>query len=555
MTKTGLEIAQEAKLRPILEVAAEAGLEAGEVEQYGRFRAKVALSVLDRLKDRPDGKIVVVTAITPTKAGEGKTATAIGLAEGLARIGKRSTLCLREPSMGPVFGIKGGGTGAGLAQVLPMEDINLHFTGDIHAITAANNLLAAAIDASVFNDNPLDIEPTSVSWPRALDVNDRALRNMVIGLGGKPHGVPRQAGFVITAASEVMTILSLATDLADLRLRLGRIAVAETRGGQTVTAKDLSTDGAMAVLLKDAVRPNLVQTLEGQPVFIHAGPFGNIATGNSSVISARIASKLSDLVVTEAGFGSELGLEKFCHIVSRENGLRPAVALLVASVRAIKAHGGMAEPQMEDLESLKRGGGNLAAHIDIVHSFGLPCVVGVNRFPTDTGRELAFLRDMAMDMGAEEAIVNESVAKGGAGAEDLARAVVRACERPDGFKTLYRPDTPIQEQVEAIATSVYGAASVEYTLQAQRGIARLHERGLGHLPVCMAKSHLSLSHDPKLRGRPLGFVLPVRDVYASPGAGFVVALCGDIQLMPGLGRDAAYMHIDIDEDGKTVGLF
>jgi formate--tetrahydrofolate ligase len=556
--RSTLEIAQAARLRPILEVAAEAGLRPDEIELYGPHKAKVDLSVLDRLGDRPDGKVVVVTAITPTRAGEGKTTTSVGLTQGLGRIGRRVVLCMREPSTGPVFGIKGGGTGGGHAQVLPMEDINLHFTGDFHAIAAAHNLLAAAIDASIYNDNPLDIEPRSISWPRTLDVNDRALRDIIIGLGGTAHGVPRESGFVITAASEVMALVGLAASLPDLRARIGRIVVAETRDQQPVTAEDLRVAGAMTVLLKAALRPNLVQTLEGQPVLIHTGPFGNIATANNSILADRIGLKLADVVVTEAGFGSDLGLEKFCHIVCRYGDLRPSAAVLVATVRAIKAHGGVPEgPALadEDLDALKRGADNLAAHIEIVRAFGIPCVVAINRFSTDTEAELAALGELAGGAGAEGVVVNEGFERGGDGAVALAEAVVEATERPNGFAPINPPGLPLPEQIESIATRIYGADGVEFFPEAVRKLAILERRGLDRLPVCMAKTHMSLSHDAAQRGRPRGFRLPVRNLLPSVGAGFVVALCGDIMLMPGLGRRPAFQDVDVDDEGTTVGLF
>jgi len=556
--RSGLEIAQEAALRPIADVAADAGLLPEEVEPYGRYKAKVDLTVIDRLADRGNGKLIITTGITPTKAGEGKTTSAISLIQGLARIGERGLLCMREPSVGPVFGIKGGGTGGGYAQVLPMEDINLHFNGDFHAVTAAHNLLAAALDASIYNDNPLDIESRTITWPRTLDVNDRSLREIIIGLGGTAHGVPRESGFVITAASEVMALLGLASDLKDLRARLGRIVVAETRQGTPVTADDLRVAGAMTVLMKDAIRPNLVQTLEGQPVFIHAGPFGNIASANNSVISDRIALKLADYVVSEAGFGSDLGFEKFCHIVCQYGGLKPSAALLVATVRALKMHGGLSEAQAtaeHDPDSLKRGIENLSAHIDIVKAFGIPCVIGVNRFPTDADDEIELLRELALGLGADEVAMNDGFSRGGEGATDLAEAVVRATSKANHFEPVNPPGLPLEQQVERIATRLYGAEGVEFSPEALRKLAKLRERDLGQLPVCMAKTHLSISHDPAQKGRPRGFRLPVRDVFASVGAGFVVALCGDIMLMPGLGREPAFMKVDIDESGRTVGLF
>jgi formate--tetrahydrofolate ligase len=543
-------------VRPITDVARDAGLQAGEVQEYGPGRAKVSASAWERTAGGPDGRLVLVTAITPTTAGEGKTTTSIALTQGLGRLGVRAMLCLREPSMGPVFGRKGGGTGGGRAQVVPMEEINLHFTGDLHAVAAAHNLLAAATDASVYHGNPLGIDPRRISWPRSLDVNDRALRTIVSGLGGGANGIPRETGFIITAASEVMAVLGLASDFEDLRARLGRIQVAETAGGDPVTAEDLSVAGSMAVILKEAIRPNLVQTTEGQPALVHTGPFGNIAHGNSSIVASRLALKLADVVVTEGGFGSDLGFEKFCHIVARYGGFRPSVAVVVATARALKVHGGVPESMCEevDLDALKRGAENLAAHIDIVRSFGLPAVVAINVFPSDTDRELEELAGLAMEMGAQAAVVNRGFAQGGPGAEDLAAAVMRALDEPSAFRPVNPPDRPIREQIETLATTLYGADGVDLTPGAGRDLARLREAGMDRLPVCMAKTHLSLSHDPALKGRPVGFRLPVRQLIPSAGAGFVVALTGDILRMPGLGRDSAYGRIDVDPDGRTVGL-
>ncbi|MFM8944608.1 MAG: formate--tetrahydrofolate ligase [Actinomycetota bacterium] len=556
--KSGLEIAQEAVLRPIADVAASAGVLPEELEPYGRFRAKIdAPALLARLADRPDGRLVIVTAITPTKAGEGKTTTSVSLTQGLGRIGERGALCLREPSMGPVFGIKGGGTGGGYAQIVPMEEINLHLNGDFHAITAAHNLLAAALDASLFHGNPLDIDPATITWPRTLDVNDRALRYVTIGQGGPQHGVERTSQFVITAASEVMAILALAADLRDLRTRLGRIVVADTRDGRPVTAEDLRAAGAMTVVLRDAIKPNLVQTLEGQPTLLHAGPFGNIAHANNSIVEDRVALKLADYVVTEAGFASDLGFQKFCDIVCRVGGLTPSAAVLVTTVRATKSHGGVAFEDLAtpDLEALARGTGNLAAHVGIVRRYGLPCVVSVNAFPTDTEEEIALLERLAVEAGAETVVVNRGFAAGGAGAEDLARAVVRACDLPNRFAFLTPDGTPLREQIESIATELYGADGVDLSPQAEADLARLASLEMDRLPVCMAKTHLSLSHDPTLRNRPTGFRLPVRGLVPSAGAGFVVALCGDMQRMPGLGKTPAFANVDIDADGRTVGLF
>ena len=555
--KTGLEIAQEATLRPIEEIAASAGLEPSEVEPYGRHKAKVDLSVLERLEDRPDGRLIIVTAITPTKAGEGKTTTAIGLTQGLGATGRSVVLCMREPSVGPVFGIKGGGTGGGYAQVLPMEDINLHLNGDFHAVTAAHNLLAAALDASIYNDNPHEIEARSITWPRTLDVNDRSLREIIIGLGGTAHGVPRESAFVITAASEIMALLGLSNSLADLRTRLGRIVVAETRRKQPVSAENLRVAGAMTVLLKDAIRPNLVQTLEGQPTLIHTGPFGNIATGNNSILANRVGLKLADYVVTEAGFGSDLGFEKFAHIVCRYGNVKPSAAVLVATVRALKSHGGVPDAELSDRNdaALQRGAENLAAHIDIVRQFHLPCVVAINRFHADTDGEIDLVATLATEAGAQKVVVNEGFEKGGAGSVDLANAVVEASEPESAFTPLNPPGLQIRAQIERIATNLYGADGVDYSKEAEFRLGRLEDLGLGELPVCMAKTHMSLSHDPAQRGRPTGFRLPVRSMYASVGAGFAVVLCGDIMLMPGLGGKPAFFNVDVDAEGRTVGLF
>jgi formyltetrahydrofolate synthetase len=555
--KSGLEIAQEAALKPIAEIAAAAGIQDDELEQYGRYRAKIDLSILDRLADRPDGKLIITTAITPTKAGEGKTTTSVSLTQGLGEIGKDVMLCLREPSMGPVWGIKGGGNGGGYAQVVPMEEFNLHFNGDFHAVAAAHNLLAAALDASIYHGNVLNIDPQSITWPRTMDMNDRELRNIVAGLGGKAHGVPRQDGFVIAAASEIMAVFALASDLKDLRARLGRIVVASTYEGDPVTADDLKAGGAMTVIMKDAIKPNLVQTLEGQPVLAHAGPFGNIAHANNSIIEDRVALKLADYVVTEAGFASDLGFQKFCDIVCRAGGFAPSAAVLVTTVRATKSHGGMAfnDLQNEDLDALRRGIDNLSAHIEIVRAYGLPCVVSINNFPTDTDAEIALIEELAVGAGAETVVVNRAFAEGGKGAIDLANAVVEACERPNTFDFLTPTGAGLKEQIDAIATRLYGADGVDYLPQAEKDLARMEELGFGQVPVCMAKTHLSLSHDPLMLNRPTGFRLPVRSVVPSAGAGFVVVLCGDMQRMPGLGKTPAFQQVDIDEDGRTVGLF
>ena len=555
--KSGLEIAQEAALQPITDIAAAAGLEPEEIEQYGRYRAKVSLSVLDRLADVPHGKLIITTAITPTKAGEGKTTTSVSLTQGMGKIGKNVLLCLREPSMGPVFGIKGGGNGGGYAQVVPMEEVNLHFNGDFHAVTAAHNLLAAALDASIYHGNPLNIDPQTITWPRTLDVNDRELRYTVIGLGGKAHGVPRENQFVITAASEIMAIFALASDLRDLRQRLGRIVVASTSDGEPVIAEQLRVAGAMTVIMKDALKPNLVQTLEGQPVLIHAGPFGNIAHANNSIIEDRVALKLADYVVTEGGFASDLGFQKFCDIVCRTGGFAPSAAVLVTTVRATKSHGGKPFTELgnEDLDALRRGIDNLSAHINITRQYGIPCVVAINNFPSDTDAEIKLIEELATEAGAETVVVNRGFAQGGEGAIELANAVVAACEKSNTFSFLTPDGTPLRDQIEAIATRLYGAEGVAYLPQAEKDLERMDRLGFGTMPVCMAKTHLSLSHDPLMLNRPTAFRLPVRSVVPSAGAGFVVALCGDMQRMPGLGKSPAFTNVDIDDRGRTVGLF
>jgi formate--tetrahydrofolate ligase len=552
-----LETLNGVQLRPIVDIAKSAGVIPSELEQYGEHRGKVRLSVLDRLKSAPDGKLVIVTAVTPTKAGEGKTTTSISLTQGLGKRGRKVMLCLREPSMGPVFGIKGGGTGGGKALVVPMEEINLLFNGDFPAVSAAHNLLAAAIDASIYNGNPLRIDLVSVSWPRTVDMNDRQLRYLVSGLGGKPHGVPREGGFIITAASEIMAVLALATDLADLRARVGRIVVASNVDGNPVTAEDLKAAGAMTAILKDAIKPNLVQTMEGQPALVHAGPFGNIAHGANSIIADRVALKLADYVVTEAGFASDLGFQKFCDIVCRIGRFTPSAAVLVTTVRSTKLHGGRLFKDLgqEDLDAVRRGIDNLVAHIAIVRQYNLPCVVAVNSFPTDTKAEIALLKELASQAGAETVVVHEGFARGGEGATELADAVVTACEKPNSFSFLTPDGTPVVQQIEAIATQLYGAAGIDMQIGALKDLQRVEKQGLGTAPVCMAKTQNSLSHDPALLNRPTGFILPIRSLVPSVGAGFVVALCGDITRMPGLGKTPAFQHIDIDEQGNPVGMF
>jgi formate--tetrahydrofolate ligase len=558
--KTSLEIAQEAVLQPIEQIAERAGLEPDEIEAYGRYKAKVSLSVLDRLKDVANGKLVVVTGMTPTRAGEGKTTTLVGLTQGLGVIGKNPVACLREASVGPVFGIKGGAAGGGLTQVVPMEDLNLHFTGDIHAIGAANNLLSAMIDASILHGNPHQIDALRIPWRRAVDMNDRALRDIAIGLGGRANGYPRETGFDITAASEVMAIMAVARDLQDLRRRLGRITAAYSYdGGKAITAEDLRAAGAMAVLLKDALKPNLVQTLEGQPVMMHCGPFANIAHGNNSLVADLIAMKLGDYVVTESGFGSDMGMEKFFDIVCRFGKLTPSAAVLVTTVRAIKHHGGVADdPRVERsamLQAIEVGMANVRRHLQIIRTFGVPAVVAVNRRPGDTNEEVELVKRLALEAGAFAAEANEGFSKGGAGAADLATAVVAATEEPNTFHQLYEDDATIQDKIEAVATQVYGAKDVFYYPEAEAKLSQFTREGMGHFPVCMAKTHLSLSSDATLLNAPENFTLPVRDIRAYTGAGWLVPLCGDIVQMPGLGKEPAAVNIDIDAEGRTVGLF
>jgi formate--tetrahydrofolate ligase len=551
-TPSSLEIAQNAVLRPIDELAASVGLQPDEVDLYGRFKAKIDLSVLDRLAATPDAKLIDVTAITPTKAGEGKTTTSVSLTQGLGHIGVEPVLCLREASVGPVFGIKGGAAGGGYAQVVPMEDMNLHFTGDIHAIGAANNLLAAMIDSHILHGNELGIDPLSVSWRRCVDINDRALRDIVIGLGPRTNGYVRQTGFDITAGSEVMAIVAVAADLHDLRRRLGAITVGQTYEGENVTAEQLRAAGAMTVLLKDAIKPNLVQTLEGQPALVHCGPFANIAHGNNSLVADRVALKLGDYIVTESGFGADMGMEKFFDIVCRAGDLRPNAVVLVATVKALKHHGG--DPD-GGVDAVERGAANLARHLSIVRTFGLHAVVAVNRFPGDVEEEVERVRALALEQGAYAAEVNNAFEEGGAGAAALAEAVVAAAEQPSSFDYLYPLDAPLEAKIDAIATRVYGADGVLLLPAAQKRVEELTALGLGNLPICMAKTHLSLSDDPALTNAPSGFTVTVRDLRAYTGAGWIVALCGDMQTMPGLSASPAAFNVDIDSEGRTVGLF
>jgi formate--tetrahydrofolate ligase len=549
---SSLEIAQAAELRPIAKIAEDAGLEPDEFDLYGRFKAKVDLSVLDRLAGRPDAPLVCVTAITPTKAGEGKTTTSVSLTQGLGHIGRSPVLCLREASLGPVFGIKGGAAGAGFAQVVPMEEMNLHFTGDIHAIGAANNLLAAMLEAHLLHGNDLGIDPLSITWRRCLDMNDRSLRDVAVGLGGRANGYVRQTGFDITAASEVMAIVAVARDLHDLRERLGRISVGVSYEGEPVTAEQLQAAGAMTVLLKETIKPNLVQTLEGQAAFVHCGPFANIAHGNNSLVADRVALKLGDMVVTESGFGSDMGMEKFLDIVCRVGDLRPSAVVLVVTVKALKHHAG--EPEGGS-EAIELGALNMIRHLANIRGFGLQAVVAVNRFPDDSDAEIELVRDLALANGAFAAETNEAVVRGGQGAAGLAAAVVAATEQENRFAPLYALEAPIVEKIETIATRVYGADGVELLPAAKAKIAQFEQAGLDRLPICMAKTHLSLSADPSLGNAPTGFTIPIRDLRPYTGAGWLVALCGDMQTMPGLGRHPAAHNVDIDEQGRTVGLF
>ena len=554
--KSDIEIAQEAQPLPITDIADACGVDGAYVEQYGRYKAKIDNRFLKET-DRPDGKLVLVTAITPTPAGEGKTTTTVGLADGLRRIGKNAVVALREPSLGPVFGIKGGAAGGGYAQVIPMEDINLHFTGDFHAIGAANNLLAAMLDNHIQQGNALGIDPKRITWRRCVDMNDRQLRSIVDGLGGRMQGVPREDGFDITVASEVMAVLCLASDIPDLKARLGRIVVGYTYDDAPVTAADLKAAGALAALLKDALKPNLVQTLEHTPALIHGGPFANIAHGCNSVTATRMALKLGDYAVTEAGFGADLGAEKFLDIKCRMAGLKPDAVVVVATVRALKHHGGAAKAELgrEDLAALERGLPNLLQHVDNMKNvFGLPCVVAINAFPTDTEAELKLVEEKCRELGVNAAL-SEVWAKGGAGGTALAEEVVRLCEQPSDFRYSYALEGSIEEKLETICRRVYHADGVALTPAAQKQARRLTELGFGELPICMAKTQYSFSDDPSLLGAPRGFTVTVRNLKVSAGAGFLVALTGDIMTMPGLPKVPAAERIDVDENGRISGLF
>ena len=555
--KTDIEIAQETVMEPITEIAKTAGVDEKYLEQYGKYKAKVDYKILKDMADKPNGKLILVTAINPTPAGEGKTTTTVGLADGMRKLGKNVLVALREPSLGPVFGVKGGAAGGGYAQVVPMEDINLHFTGDFHAIGAANNLLAAMLDNHIYQGNALNIDPRQIVWRRCVDMNDRQLRFVVDGLGGKTNGMPREDGYDITVASEVMAVLCLATSLTDLKERLARMVVAYTRDDKPVTAHDLKAEGAMAALLKDALKPNLVQTLEGTPAFIHGGPFANIAHGCNSVMATKMAMRLADYAVTEAGFGADLGAEKFLDIKCRLAGLTPSAVVVVATVRALKNHGGVAKADLntENLEALEKGLPNLLQHVEnITKVFGLPCVVAINAFPTDTAAELKLVEDKCRELGVNVAL-SEVWAKGGEGGIALAEEVVRLCEQPNDFRFAYDTEDSIEQKLNDIATKIYHADGVELTAGARKQMKELEALGFDKLPICMAKTQYSFSDDAAKLGAPKDFTITVRNLKVSAGAGFLVALTGDIMTMPGLPKVPAAEKIDVDENGKITGLF
>lgn len=556
--KTDIEIAQSANMKPICEIAKDLGISADELELYGKYKAKLSDELCDRLEGEKDGKLILVTAINPTPAGEGKTTTSVGLGQAMKKIGKSAVIALREPSMGPVMGIKGGAAGGGYAQVVPMEDINLHFTGDMHAITAANNLLSAAIDNHIHQGNELDIDARTITWKRCLDMNDRALRQVVVGLGGKVNGYPREDGFMITVASEIMAILCLAKDMDDLKRRIAAIVIGYNTDGEPITAGDLKIAGAMGLLLRDAIKPNLVQTLENTPCLMHGGPFANIAHGCNSIRATKLGLKLADYCITEAGFGSDLGAEKFFDIKCRIGGLKPSCVVLVATVRALKYNGGVpkAELAKENTDALKDGIVNLGKHIENMQKYGLPVIVAINRFMTDTDEELEIIEQYCRDMGVDFSMC-EVFAKGGDGGVELAEKVVEVSERGGemNFAPIYDEKASIDEKINTIAKEIYGADGVVYTPKAKKAIARLEKQGFDKLPICMAKTQYSLSDDPSLLGRPSGFEITVREVRVSAGAGFVVALTGDVMTMPGLPKVPAANNMDIDKDGKIVGLF
>jgi formate--tetrahydrofolate ligase len=555
--KSSIEIAQSVELRHMRQYMADLGLPEDEFEFYGKYTGKIRLELLDRLAAAPDGKLILVTAMTPTKYGEGKTLTSIGLGQALARIGKKGMIALREPSLGPVFGIKGGATGGGFSQVIPMEKINLHFNGDIHAITTAHNLLAAMLDNHILKENEKHIDITNVLWNRAMDMNDRSLRDIVIGLGGRANGIPRESGFVITAASEIMAILALATSREDLKHRLGEIVIAYDLDGKVVKASDIDANRAMAAILSEAIMPNLVQTLEHTPALVHAGPFANIAHGTSSVLGDRIALKLADYVITECGFAADLGFEKFIDIVCRQSGLWPSAVVVVATCRAIKHHGGVAETEIasENLEASRKGLANLETHVRNIRKFGLPVIVAINRFPFDTPAELTLIKELCQELGVE-CEEHEAFAKGGEGAIKLAeKAVALADASTSKPKFLYELDAPIEERVRTIATQIYGADGVYFEKRAQKKLEKFRKLGYANLPICVAKTQSSLSDNPKLLGAPKGWTLTVTDAALSAGAGFLVMICGDMMLMPGLPKVPAAVNVDVDENGKIMGLF
>ena len=554
--KSDVEIAQAAAMKPIVQVAAELGLSEDDLELYGKYKAKVSLDVWERLKDRPNGKVILVSAINPTPAGEGKTTNTVGLGDALRKLGKKVVIALREPSLGPCFGVKGGAAGGGYAQVVPMEDINLHFTGDIHAVTSANNLLAAVIDNHIHHGNELGIDPRRITWRRVMDLNERALRSIVLGLGGKANGIPREGGFDIAVASELMAILCLASDLEDMKARINRIIVAYTYDNKPVTVADLKVAGALTLLFKDAIKPNLVQTLENTPAFVHGGPFANIAHGCNSVMASKFALKMADVLITEAGFGADLGAEKFIDIKCRFAGLQPDVVVLVTTVRALKSHGGVAKADLGavNMTALEKGMANLSKHIENVAKFGLPAVVAINAFPTDTVEELAFVENRCQALGAEVAL-SEVWAKGGAGGEAVAKKLLAVMEQPRQFRFLYDEKLPIKQKIEIIAKEIYGADGVNFSASADKTIAELTTLGFDQTPICMAKTQYSLSDDATKLGRPTGFTVTVREVRVSAGAGFLVAITGEIMTMPGLPKRPAAEVMDIDNSGRIVGLF
>jgi len=560
-----LEIAQQAKIEPIVNVARKIGIAEEFLELYGKYKAKISLDILNHLPQRPDAKYIDVTAITPTPLGEGKTVTTIGLSMALNRLKKKSIVCIRQPSLGPVFGIKGGAAGGGYSQVIPMEDFNLHFTGDVHAVSLAHNLCAAFLDNHIFHNNLMKIDLNNILWRRVLDVSDRALRNIRVGLGSKEDGIPRDSGFDIAVASEVMAILALTSDLQDLRKRLSKIVVAYTTDGRPITAEDLRVAGSMAALLKEAIKPNLIQTLDNTPCIVHAGPFANIAHGNSSILADKIAIKLCDYLVTESGFGADCGAEKFMDIKCRYSGMKPNCVVIVCSIRALKMHSGRFKVVAgrpldeglvkEDLSAIEEGSCNLEKQIENMKLFGVPVVVAINEFTTDAPKEIELVKEKAISFGSDDCCVSRLWKEGAAGGEELARAVIKAANQPNNFKFLYPLDIPIKEKIEIIATKIYGAKEIQYSAAAEEKVIKYTDQGYDKLPICMAKTHLSLSHDPNLKGCPRDFILPIRDIRASIGAGFLYPLCGEMRTMPGLPTEPAGEKIDIDSEGRITGLF